>query len=127
MFRTRSGCRVDNMVRMNPRSSSASRLLAAAAASTVAFGLAWLLFVRSAPGQWLDGELLPRAQWGGSYVQETILLGPASLVLGRFGNPLLLGLVVVAIIAVGVLTRRIWAAVAAVAVFGCSSRASGPR
>ncbi|WP_203705813.1 phosphatase PAP2 family protein [Asanoa iriomotensis] len=110
---------------MNPRSSSAGRLLAAAAACAVAFGVAWLLFVRTAPGQWIDGVLLPRAQWGGGYVQETILLGPASLVLKRFGNPLLLGLVMVAIIAVGALTRRIWAALAAVAVFACSAGAAG--
>jgi membrane-associated phospholipid phosphatase len=107
------------MVGVNPRSSTASRLLAVAGACAVAFGLTWLLFVRTAPGQWLDGELLPRGEWGG-YAQQTVLRGPAMLVLHRFGNPLLLGLLIVATAAVGVLRRRVWSAVAAVAVFAGS-------
>ncbi|MDG4826581.1 phosphatase PAP2 family protein [Asanoa sp. WMMD1127] len=110
---------------MNPRLSNASRPLALAVAAAVAFGLAWLLFVRTAPGQWLDGELLPPMRWGGRYMQGTTLLGPAELVLKRFGNPLLLGLVVVATAVVGLLRRRAWSAVAAAAVFVCSVGAAG--
>ncbi|MEV4617488.1 phosphatase PAP2 family protein [Asanoa sp. NPDC049573] len=93
------------------------RALAAAAACAVGFGATWLLFVRTSAGQWLDGELLPRAERGG-YAQPTVLLEPAQLVLNRFGNPLLIGLTVLGLVLGGLLTHRVRAAVAALALFG---------
>jgi len=96
------------------------RLLAAAATCAVGFGAAWLLFVRTSAGQWLDGALLPRADRGGGYAQQTVLLEPAQLVLNRFGNPPLLGLLVVAIVVVGVLAHRIRPLLAALALFACA-------
>ncbi|GIF72022.1 phosphatase PAP2 family protein [Asanoa siamensis] len=110
---------------MNPRSPAAARLLAAAAACAVAFCVTWLLFVRTSTGQWLDGELLPRSEMGGSYAQPTILLGPATQALGLFGDRLLLGTTVAVLAVVAVLTRRLWAGVAGVALFVCSAAAAG--
>ena len=99
--------------------------LAAAAACALGFGATWLLFVRTSAGQWLDGELLPRAERGGGYAQQTVLLDPAQLVLNRFGNPLLIGLAVIAMVVAGALAGRIRAAAAALLLFGCAVGAAG--
>ncbi|GIF51688.1 hypothetical protein Afe04nite_62270 [Asanoa ferruginea] len=84
-----------------------------------------MLFVRTSAGQWLDGALLPRAERGGGYASPTMLAGPADLVLGRFGNPLLIGLLVIVIVMVGVLAGRIRAAVVAFLLFVCAAGGAG--
>ncbi|SNT59456.1 PAP2 superfamily protein [Asanoa hainanensis] len=100
------------------------RLLAAAGASAIAFGLTWLVFVRTAAGQVVDGRLLPRADQGGGYAQDTVLYGPAARVLGRFGNPLLIGALVVAIVVLALLVRRFRAGLAGAVVVVASAGAA---
>lgn len=107
-----------------PSPTASRRLLAAAAASAIAFGLTWLLFVRTSTGQWFDSRVLPRAERGGGYTQQTELVGPADLALGRFGNPLLIGLLVVVMVALALLVGRLRAGVAgAVLVVGSAAAA----
>ncbi|MEV4537079.1 phosphatase PAP2 family protein [Asanoa sp. NPDC049518] len=101
------------------------RLLAAAAASMVAFGLTWLLFVRTATGQVIDGRVLPRSERGGGYAQDTVLLGPAARVLGRFGNPLLIGALVLGIVVLAVLAGRLRSGIAGAVVVIGSTGAAG--
>jgi membrane-associated phospholipid phosphatase len=113
------------MVRVQTSTDASRRMFAAAAVCAVGFGATWLLFVRTSAGQWLDGAVLPRAERGGGYAQQTMLVGPADLVLGRFGNPLLIGLLVIAIVVAGVLAGRIRAAVAAFVLFACAAGGAG--
>ncbi|SDZ54474.1 PAP2 superfamily protein [Asanoa ishikariensis] len=101
------------------------RLLAAAAASAVAFGLTWLVFVRSSTGQLIDGRLLPRSELGGGYAQDTVLLGPAARVLGRFGNPLLIGALVLGIVVLALMIGRFRAGLAGAIVVLGSAGAAG--
>jgi membrane-associated phospholipid phosphatase len=103
----------------------ASALFAAAGAFLLAFAVTCLAFVRTGGGQWLDGALLPRSEVGGGYAQETALYGPAGQILGRFGNPPLLGLLVIGIVGVAVASGRLAAGVAAVALFVCAAGAAG--
>ncbi|MGW0216917.1 phosphatase PAP2 family protein [Micromonospora chokoriensis] len=90
------------------------RLLAAALCCLVALALTAVVFVRTYPGQWLDGLLLPRAERGGGYEQETHLVGPAKTLLAGFGNPTLLAALLGAVLLVGVLRRRLVAGVVGV-------------
>ncbi|MDG4781903.1 phosphatase PAP2 family protein [Micromonospora sp. WMMD961] len=90
------------------------RLLVAALCCLVALALTAAVFVRTYPGQWLDGLLLPRAERGGGYEQETALVGPAKTVLATFGNPTLLAALLGAVLLVGVLRRRLVAGVVGV-------------
>ncbi|GAB4106654.1 hypothetical protein GCM10028790_56730 [Micromonospora taraxaci] len=83
------------------------RLLAAALCCLVALALTAAVFVRTYPGQWLDGLLLPRAERGGGYEQETVLVDPAKTLLAGFGSPTLLAALLGAVLLVGVLRRRL--------------------
>ncbi|MET7710478.1 phosphatase PAP2 family protein [Micromonospora sp. NPDC005413] len=90
------------------------RLLAATLCCLLALTLTATVFVRTYPGQWLDGVLLPRAERGGGYEQQTVLVGPAKAVLATFGNPMLLAALLGAVLLVGVLRRRLVAGVVGV-------------
>ncbi|GIG88194.1 phosphatase PAP2 family protein [Plantactinospora endophytica] len=96
----------------------AARLRRAALGYLLAFVVTAVGFVGTAPGQRLDGRLLPRAERGGGYEQPTDLVGPAKAVLAWFGNPTVLGLLLVVVLLLGVLFRRVWAGVAGVALVG---------
>ncbi|WP_410817273.1 phosphatase PAP2 family protein [Micromonospora sp. 050-3] len=92
------------------------RLLAAALCGLVALALTAAVFVRTYPGQWLDGVLLPRAERGGGYEQQTVLVGPAKTVLATFGSPSLIAALLGVVLLVGVLRRRLVAGVVGVGV-----------
>ncbi|WFE99788.1 phosphatase PAP2 family protein [Micromonospora sp. WMMD964] len=94
--------------------TSGLRLLAAALGGLLALALTAAVFVRTYPGQWLDGLLLPRAERGGGYEQQTVLVGPAKAVLAGFGSPSLLVALLGAVLLVGVLRRRLVAGVVGV-------------
>ncbi|MEU8153070.1 phosphatase PAP2 family protein [Micromonospora sp. NPDC048986] len=83
------------------------RLLAAALCGLVALTLTAVVFVLTYPGQWLDGVLLPRAERGGGYEQQTVLVGPAKTVLVAFGSPSLIAALLGVVLLVGVLRRRL--------------------
>ncbi|MER7891647.1 phosphatase PAP2 family protein [Micromonospora sp. NPDC094482] len=89
-------------------------LLGAALCYLIALGLTCLFFLFTRVGQWLDGLLLPRAERGGGYQQQTVLVGPAKTVLAHFGNPLLLAALLGAVLLVALLRRRPVAGVVAV-------------
>ncbi|MET8311815.1 phosphatase PAP2 family protein [Micromonospora sp. NPDC005173] len=86
-------------------------LLGAALGHLVVLGLICVVFVRTYPGQWLDGLLLPRAERGGGYEQQTVLVGPSKTVLAAFGSPVLLAVLLGAVLLVGLLGRRLLAGV----------------
>ncbi|MEV0212177.1 phosphatase PAP2 family protein [Micromonospora sp. ALFpr18c] len=90
------------------------RLLGAGVGALLALGLTGALFVRTYPGQWLDGLLLPRAERGGGYAQQSTLLGPARSVLAAFGDPALLAALLGAVLLLGLLGRRLVAALVGV-------------
>ncbi|MEU4475893.1 phosphatase PAP2 family protein [Micromonospora sp. NPDC023888] len=92
----------------------ALRLLAASLGSLLALACTAAVFVRTYPGQWLDGALLPRAERGGGYEQQTVLVGPAKTVLAAFGSPTLLAALLGAVLVVGALRRRLVAGVVGV-------------
>ncbi|MFC6016241.1 phosphatase PAP2 family protein [Plantactinospora solaniradicis] len=94
------------------------RLLRAALGYLLAFALTALGFVWTAAGQRLDGGLLPRAERGGGYEQPTDLVEPAKNILFWFGDPAVLGLLLVALLLLGVLARRRWAGVTGLALVG---------
>ncbi|WP_410813699.1 phosphatase PAP2 family protein [Micromonospora sp. 067-2] len=89
-------------------------LLGAALGHLLALGLTCAVFVRTYPGQWLDGLLLPRAERGGGYEQQTDLVGPSKTVLAVFGSPVLLAVLLGAVVLVGLLNRRLLAGVVGV-------------
>jgi membrane-associated phospholipid phosphatase len=91
------------------------RLLRAALGYLLAFALTAVGFVWTAAGQRLDGGLLPRAERGGGYEQPTNLVEPAKNVLFWFGDPVVLGLLLVGVLVLGALARRPWAGVMGVA------------
>ncbi|MEU8010119.1 phosphatase PAP2 family protein [Micromonospora parva] len=101
------------------------RLLAAALCALLALTLTAAVFVRSHPGQWLDGVLLPPAQRGGGYEQETVLVGPAKTVLATFGNPTLIAALLGVVLLVGVLRRRLVAGVVGVGMVVCAVLVAG--
>jgi membrane-associated phospholipid phosphatase len=92
------------------------RLLAAALCGLFALTLTTVVFVRTYPGQWLDGVLLPRAERGGGYEQQTVLVDPAKTVLAAFGSPTLIAALLGALLLVGAFRRRLVAGVVAVGV-----------
>ncbi|MEU7589276.1 phosphatase PAP2 family protein [Micromonospora sp. NPDC049230] len=96
------------------------RLLAASLCGLLALTLTAAVFVRTYPGQWLDGLLLPRAERGGGYEQRTVLVGPAKTVLATFGSPTLLAALLGAVLLVGVLRRRLVAGVVGVGLVLCA-------
>ncbi|MFF5180230.1 phosphatase PAP2 family protein [Micromonospora sp. NPDC000316] len=87
------------------------RLLGAAVCFLLALGLTGVLFVWTYPGQWVDGLLLPRAERGGGYEQQTDLVEPAKAVLATFGDPFLLAALLGGLLLVGLLGRRLLAGV----------------
>ncbi|MEW2427084.1 phosphatase PAP2 family protein [Micromonospora sp. NPDC047644] len=101
------------------------RLLAAALSALVALTLTGAVFVRTSPGQWLDGALLPRAERGGGYEQQTVLVGPAKTVLATFGSPTLIAALLGVVLLVGVLRRRLVAGVVGVGVVLCAVLLAG--
>ncbi|MET8359247.1 phosphatase PAP2 family protein [Micromonospora sp. NPDC005171] len=101
------------------------RLLAAALCGLVALALTAAVFVRTYPGQWLDGVLVPRAERGGGYEQQTVLVGPARSVLATFGDPALLAALLGVVLLVGVLRRRLVAGVVGVGIVVCAVLVAG--
>ncbi|MFG1866915.1 phosphatase PAP2 family protein [Micromonospora arborensis] len=101
------------------------RLLAASLCCLLALTLTTVVFVRTYPGQWLDGALLPRAERGGGYEQQTVLVGPAKSVLAAFGSPTLLAALLGAVLVVGVLRRRVVAGVVGVGMVLCAVVVAG--
>lgn len=101
-------------------------LLGAAVGHLLALGLTYAVFVRTHPGQWLDGLLLPRADRGGGYEQQTVLVGPARTVLATFGSPTLLAAMLGTVLLVGVLCRRMLAGVVGVGMVLCAVVVAGP-
>ncbi|MBF9127900.1 phosphatase PAP2 family protein [Plantactinospora sp. S1510] len=97
------------------------RLLRAALGYLLAFTLTAVGFVWTAAGQRLDGALLPRAERGGGYEQPTDLVEPAKTVLFWFGDPAVLGLLLVGVLVLGVLARRPWAGVMGIALVGATA------
>jgi membrane-associated phospholipid phosphatase len=89
------------------------RYLAAAFACLIALGVTCLVFVWTPGGQTFDGELLPMSDQGAGYEQDTVLLQPAKEVLAFFGDPMVLGVLLLAAVLV---SRRLWTSVAAVGV-----------
>ncbi|WP_157743268.1 phosphatase PAP2 family protein [Micromonospora coriariae] len=100
-------------------------LLGAALGHLLALALTYAVFVRTHPGQWLDGLLLPRAERGGGYEQQTVLVGPARTVLATFGNPALLAALLGAVLLVGALCRRLLAGVMGVGMVVCAVVVAG--
>ncbi|RQX04940.1 hypothetical protein DLJ58_26540 [Micromonospora arida] len=101
------------------------RLLAAALSGLVALTLTAAVFVRTYPGQWLDGVLVPRAERGGGYEQQTVLVGPAKTVLATFGSPSLIAALLGVVLLVGVLRRRLVAGVVGVGMVVCAVLLAG--
>ncbi|MCG5437627.1 phosphatase PAP2 family protein [Micromonospora foliorum] len=95
------------------------QLLAVALCGLFALVLTAAVFVRTYPGQWLDGVLLPRAERGGGYEQQTVLVGPARSVLATFGSPTLIAALLGVVLLVGVLRRRLVAGVVGVGLVVC--------
>ncbi|WP_074310916.1 phosphatase PAP2 family protein [Micromonospora cremea] len=100
-------------------------LLGAALGHLLALGLTCAVFVRTYPGQWLDGLLLPRAERGGGYEQQTVLVGPARTVLATFGNPTLLVALLGTVLLLGALCRRLLAGVVGVGMVVCAVVVAG--
>ncbi|AVT37873.1 hypothetical protein C6W10_17040 [Plantactinospora sp. BB1] len=103
----------------------ARRLRRAALGYLLAFVLTAVGFVGTGAGQLLDGTLLPRAERGGGYEQPTELVEPARAVLAWFGDPAVLGLLLVAVLLLGLLGRRPWAGVVGVGLVGASVVVAG--
>ncbi|MEU6206356.1 phosphatase PAP2 family protein [Micromonospora musae] len=103
----------------------AARLFRAGLGFLLVFALTAVAFVWTAPGQWLDGGLLPRAERGGGYEQPTGLVDPAKDVLAWFGDPLVLGLLLGGVLLVSVLTGRIRAGLAGTALVGVAVLGAG--
>ncbi|MET8045784.1 phosphatase PAP2 family protein [Micromonospora sp. NPDC005215] len=101
------------------------RLLAVSLCSLLALTVTAAVFVRTYPGQLLDGVLLPRAERGGGYEQQTVLVGPAKTVLAAFGSPTLLAALLGAVLVVGALRRRLVAGVVGVAMVLCAVVVAG--
>ncbi|WP_433260781.1 phosphatase PAP2 family protein [Micromonospora vinacea] len=101
------------------------RLLAAALCGLFALGLTGAVFVRTDSGQWLDGMLLPRAERGGGYEQQTVLVDPAKSVLATFGDPTLIAVLLGVVLLVGVLRRRLAAGVVGVGMVVCAVLVAG--
>nr|WP_146218385.1 phosphatase PAP2 family protein [Micromonospora acroterricola] len=100
-------------------------LLGAGLGHLFALSLTCAVFVRTYPGQWLDGLLLPRAERGGGYEQRTVLVGPAKTVLATFGRPTLLAALLGAVLLVGLLGRRLMAGVVGVGMVVCAVVVAG--
>ncbi|MEV1072179.1 phosphatase PAP2 family protein [Micromonospora parva] len=101
------------------------RLLTAALCGLLALTLTAAVFVRTYAGQWLDGVLLPPAQSGGGYEQQTALVGPAKTVLATFGDPTLIAALLGVVLLVGVLRRRLVAGVVGVGMVVCAVLVAG--
>ncbi|MEW2380525.1 phosphatase PAP2 family protein [Micromonospora sp. NPDC047707] len=101
------------------------RLLRATLGYLLAFALTGVAFVWTAPGQRLDGGLLPRAERGGGYEQPTDLVEPAKAVLAWFGDPLVLGLGLGTVLLLAVLSGRVRAGLAGVALVGVTVLGAG--
>ncbi|MEU1588246.1 phosphatase PAP2 family protein [Micromonospora sp. NPDC005710] len=101
------------------------RLLAAALCGLFFLALTGAVFVRTTAGQWWDGLLLPRAERGGGYEQQTVLVDPAKSVLATFGDPTLIAVLLGVVLLVGVLRRRLVAGVVGVGVVVCAVLVAG--
>ncbi|MBM0275565.1 phosphatase PAP2 family protein [Micromonospora tarensis] len=101
------------------------RLLAAALCGLLGLTLTAAVFVRTQVGQRLDGVLLPRAERGGGYEQQTVLVGPAKTVLAAFRRPTLIAALLGAVLLVGVLRRRSVAGVVGVGMVLCTVLVAG--
>ncbi|MEQ4304013.1 phosphatase PAP2 family protein [Plantactinospora sp. B6F1] len=99
----------------------ARRLRRAGLGYLLAFVLTAAGSVGTVAGQFLDGRLLPpRAERGGGYEQPTALVEPARSVLAWFGDPVVLGLLLVTVLLLAVLGRRLRAGVAGVGLVGAA-------
>jgi membrane-associated phospholipid phosphatase len=115
-----SGAQLEQTLPLESVRGHTGRLLGAALGYLLALGLTCLVFVWTSTGQRLDAGLLPRAERGGGYEQQTVLIEPAKTVLSYFGDPTVLAILLGAVLVVGALGRRLWAAVAGVGVVLCS-------
>ncbi|SFB43375.1 PAP2 superfamily protein [Amycolatopsis marina] len=86
--------------------------------------LTCVVFVWTRAGQRLDGELLPRAERGGGYAQETALAEPAGTVLSFFGDLSFMAAIFVALLVVTAWNRRFLTGVAGIGVVLCSVAAA---
>jgi membrane-associated phospholipid phosphatase len=91
-------------------------LTLAAVVSLLALAVTCLVFVWTPAGQEFDTALLPRAERGGGYEQQTELLTPAKYVLDLFGDTAVLAVLLVCVLVIGVVTKRPWAGAAGVGV-----------
>lgn len=91
-------------------------LAMAAVVSLLALVATCLVFVWTPGGQQFDTDLLPRAERGGGYEQNTALLAPAKVVLDVFGDIAVLGILLISVPVIGVVTGRPSAGAAGVAV-----------
>ncbi|MET8231809.1 phosphatase PAP2 family protein [Micromonospora sp. NPDC005298] len=105
--------------------SSSPRLLGAAVCALFGLVLTGAFFVRTYPGQWLDGLLLPRAERGGGYAQQSSLLDPARSVLAAFGSTTTLAGLLGVVLLVGLLGRRMVAGLAGVGMVLCAVLVAG--
>lgn len=105
--------------------SSSPRLLAAAVCALLGLALTGAFFVWTYPGQWLDGVLLPRAERGGGYAQQSSLLDPARSVLAAFGRTTTLAGLLGAVLLVGFVGRRLLAGLAGVGTVVCAVLVAG--
>ncbi|WP_405098134.1 phosphatase PAP2 family protein [Micromonospora sp. NBC_01412] len=97
-----------------PHSVHPGPLVEAALGSLLALALSCAVFLWTPAGQWLDGLLLPRAERGGGYEQQSDLVGPAKTVLALFGSPVLLAVLLGSVLLVGLARRRLVAGVVGV-------------
>ncbi|MEU8211922.1 phosphatase PAP2 family protein [Micromonospora sp. NPDC049044] len=113
------------LARPHPAVPLGLRLLAASLCGLLALALTALVFVRTYPGQWWDGALLPPAERGGGYEQQTALVGPANAVLATFGRPTLLAALLGAVLLVGALRGRLVPGVVGVGLVLCAVVVAG--
>lgn len=107
-----------------PAGTPRGRLAALGGGCLAALALTCGVFVWTRGGQRLDGELLPRAERGGGYVQETVLVEPAGTVLSFFGDLSLMAAVFVALVAVAAWNRRLLTGLAGIGIVLCSVAAA---
>ncbi|MEU9509362.1 phosphatase PAP2 family protein [Micromonospora sp. NPDC048170] len=100
-------------------------LVKAALGSLLALALSCAVFLWTPAGQWLDGLLLPRAERGGGYEQQSDLVGPAKTVLALFGSPVLLAVLLGSVLLAGLARRRLVVAVTGVGMVLCAVAAAG--
>ncbi|RKR91608.1 membrane-associated phospholipid phosphatase [Micromonospora pisi] len=99
--------------------------LGAALVCALAFVLTCRVFLWTPRGQQLDGLLLPPAERGGGYEQQSVLTDPAKTLLAFFGDYTVLAILVASVLLVGVLSRRLYAGVAGVFMVLCAVGVAG--